>query len=105
MASDSSSVQDEEMQGVDLDLDAAENEDGGLGDFKANAGDVTTSSIWSLDNKDDDSTKDSKDENDKSADEKKDDDATANDEDELEKPSFLRRFKRNKTDKKQEKTD
>ena len=95
---------------VDMDLDAAENEDGGLGSFKP---EKEAPSIWSLDN-DKSDAKDDKDKKDESQDKKPaevSDDAKADPkaaektEDELEKPSFLRRLKRNKAPKKQESTD
>lgn len=95
----SPSINDDDIQGVDMDLDTAENEDGGFGEFKA--GDVTTPSIWALDEDKKENDTDSL-----SDDEKKADDGRENsDDDELEKPSFLRRFKRNKSEKTQDKTD
>ncbi len=94
------------MQDVDMELDT-ESDSNGLGEFK-NEG--KSSSIWSIDHnsEDDEDTKDSG-----STDEEKEDDDNASDDkkeeksedEELEKPSFLRRFKRNKTEKTQEKTD
>jgi cell division protein FtsZ len=101
---------DDDMNTVDMDLESAENEDGGLGDFKRDK-DSTVPSIWSLDAdaqadeiaKQNEKDKSEEDNNDKSEDNEKDDDKSNEDsenpEDELEKPSFLRRFKRNKNDK------
>jgi cell division protein FtsZ len=101
---------DDDMNTVDMDLESAENEDGGLGDFKRDK-DSTVPSIWSLDAdaqadevaKQNEKDKSEEDSNDKSEDDEKDDDKSNEDsenpEDELEKPSFLRRFKRNKNDK------
>jgi cell division protein FtsZ len=101
---------DDDMNTVDMDLESAENEDGGLGDFKRDK-DSAVPSIWSLDAdaqadeiaKQNEKDKSEEDNNDKSEDNEKDDDKSNEDsenpEDELEKPSFLRRFKRNKNDK------
>jgi cell division protein FtsZ len=112
-----SDIAEDDINSVDMDLESAENEDGGLGDFKRDS-DSSAPSIWSLDsNHDDDSSKDkdsdskSSDSSDKSSDDSdKDSDAKDSDdskdlEDELEKPSFLRRFKRNKSEKTQDTTD
>lgn len=108
--SESSDIGEDDINTVDMDLDVAENEDGGLGDFKRDK-DSVAPSIWSLDSdsgpsedkKDEDESNDSdsikKDEDDKSNDEKSDKSDGENTEDELDKPSFLRRFKRNKNDK------
>lgn len=122
-SSPNSSVKDlaeDDMNTVDMDLESAENEDGGLGDFKRDKD--STPSIWSLDAdaqaneiKDDSTTssddesktdavsdssvtnpKDTKDDKSNDKDDKED---SKDSEDELEKPSFLRRFKRNKNDK------
>lgn len=111
-SSDSSDIEEDDINTVDMDLDAAENEDGGLGDFKRDK-DSAAPSIWSLDSdsgpsddkKDDDDSNDSdsatkKDDDDSSEDDKSSDKSDGeNTEDELDKPSFLRRFKRNKNDK------
>ena len=101
----SSGTLQDDIQSVDLDLDEAENEDGGLGDFKPNSEESATPSIWSLDDANDEeetSKDDSKDDKDDKSSSEKDDDK---DDEELEKPSFLRRFKRNKNEKTQDKTD
>ncbi len=93
-----------DIQDVDMDLESAQNEDGGLGDFKHDKD--TTPSIWSLDTKagdDDNSSDDSQSETSATDSDKNENKDSA--EDELDKPSFLRRFKRNKNDKDQEKTD
>ncbi len=97
-----SSVADEDMTDVNMDLDVKD-ESAGLGEFKP---DKQAPSIWSLDNTEDStddnskSTSDSDSESSTSKTESEDsENATQNDDDELEKPSFLRRFKRNKSDK------
>ncbi len=89
---------DEDISGVDMDLDK-ENEDGGLGEFKPDSG---APSIWSLDSNGDSESDDKKDD-DKSEEtsENKSDSDEGNQDDELDKPSFLRRLKRNKNDKKE----
>jgi len=98
---------DDDISGVDMDLEPAEEKEG-LGEFKPGE---EALSIWSLDAKSsDEKVKDSTDSPDK---EDKDteennidgDSAKKEQEEELAKPSFLRRFKRNKTNKAQEKTD
>ncbi len=94
---------DEDMTDVDMDLDK-ENEDGGLGEFKPESG---TPSIWSLDTNGDNNSSDDKDKDQDSDSENlnsKSESSDSNDDsqdDELEKPSFLRRLKRNKNDKKE----
>ncbi|MFT4532365.1 MAG: cell division protein FtsZ [Candidatus Saccharimonadales bacterium] len=101
---------DSDISSVDMDLDSSENADGGLGDFKP---DSDAPSIWSLDSaksSDDESSSDSDSSDDDQDKDKKfpEDDSEKDEEnsdEELEKPSFLRRFKRNKTEKTQEKTD
>lgn len=94
---------EDEMNEVDMDLESAENEDGGLGDFKRDS-ESSAPSIWSLDNKteekdSDSEDKDSEDKDSDKSEESKTSDDDSDSEDELEKPSFLRRFKRNKNDK------
>jgi cell division protein FtsZ len=108
-ATESSDIGEDDINTVDMDLDAAENEDGGLGDFKRDKDSTSAPSIWSLDSdagseddkKDKENSDDSsdKDKDDSSDDEKSDKSDGENTEDELDKPSFLRRFKRNKNDK------
>ena len=103
-----SSLQDD-IQNVDLDLDSA-NEDGGLGDFGDGSSEVTGASIWSLDSEEDSSSDEDPKNKDNSeaqdeADKKAQDSVSTDEEDELEKPSFLRRFKRNKSEKTQDSTD
>ncbi len=103
-----------DMQDVDMDLDT-ESDASTLGSLN-DKDESSVPSIWSMDGAtahddkpeedatDEDSKKDSKDKSSffslshKSSD-------SEHDEDELEKPSFLRRFKRNKNDKTQEKTE
>ncbi len=99
---------DEEVSDVDMDLEPV-NEEGGLGEFKP---EKEAPSIWSLDSEDskdsEDNTDEQKDKSDDTGSDSEDSDDDKKDqldEEELEKPSFLRRFKRNKSDKKQEKTD
>jgi cell division protein FtsZ len=98
----SDSDADEDISSVDMDLDK-ENEDGGLGDFKPES--TSAASIWSIDStldeqKPEDSSKDGSGEEPESTNsEKTDDEEQKTDDDELDKPSFLRRFKRNKNDK------
>lgn len=93
---------DDEIGNVDMELD--KDEDNGLGEFKPES---SSTSIWSLDSSKDDAdnsdsvgseddNKDSKPEDDKQQSHEKDENDADN---ELEKPSFLRRFKRNKNDK------
>jgi cell division protein FtsZ len=105
---------EDDINTVDMDLESAENEDGGLGDFKRDK-DSSAPSIWSLDsdvnnNHEEKSIKDEVSENKSFKDDDKDSSKDAdsdtnsksddeNTEDELDKPSFLRRFKRNKNDK------
>jgi len=109
--SHSSDIAEDDINSVDMDLEAAENEDGGLGDFKREK-ESSNPSIWSLDaaksddqendtNQDDSSVNKESDESNNSSTEN----GSVDIEDELEKPSFLRRFKRNKNEKTQEKTD
>ena len=106
-----SDIAEDDMNDVDMDLESAENEDGGLGDFKRDTD--AAPSIWSLDSKteeensSDDKDNDSSEKEDKhtSEDKHKDEAIELSIEDELDKPSFLRRFKRNKNEKTQEKTD
>ena len=114
----SSDIAEADINSVDMDLESAENEDGGLGDFKRDS-DSTSPSIWSLDSKHDDDDSSDSGSTDKSSNDGKDSsksdnkssgsDNSDNDskdiEDELDKPSFLRRFKRNKSDKTQDSTD
>ena len=98
---DFSAVADEEMTNVDMDLDKTSDSD--LGEFKP---EKSTPSIWSLDN--DENNDENNNENssvnqsDASQSDKENSDNdtdTTPDEDELEKPSFLRRLRRNKNDK------
>ena len=88
---------DVDMQDVDMDLDS-EAQSATLGDLDSKD-DNEIPSIWSMDH---DSDSDSDDKTDSAP---KSNDDENSDHDELEKPSFLRRFKRNKTEKSQEKTD
>jgi len=103
-------IAEDDMNDVDMDLESAENEDGGLGDFKRDKD--AAPSIWSLDAKaeaeqDERTDEESKNTDDDSSDKEKSDQDSQplSIEDELDKPSFLRRFKRNKNGKTQEKTD
>ncbi len=78
---------DETMQDINMDLDSHHNNDStGSEEFHK---EPTIPNIWALDGEEDSETKDSKDE-DKAADD---------DDQELEKPSFLRRFKKSRDDK------
>ena len=85
------------MQDVDMDLDS-ESHSASLGDLDSKD-DSEIPSIWSMDH---DAGSDSEEDSDSTP--KADNDENS-DNDELEKPSFLRRFKRNKSEKSQEKTD
>lgn len=98
--SNSSPAQDVDMQDVDMDLDN-EPTTPVLGDLTGKSEEVP--SIWSMDHSDDSH----KDEEDNKSDDKKDAVSMSENEkdEELEKPSFLRRFRRNKNEKQQEKTD
>lgn len=86
-----------DMQDVDMDLDS-EPKSASLGNLDSKD-DNEIPSIWSMDH---DSETESDDESDSPS---KSGDDENSDNDELEKPSFLRRFKRNKTEKSQEKTE
>lgn len=86
---------DVDMQDVDMDLDSEANS-ATLGNLDSKD-DNEIPSIWSMDH-------DSNSEDNSDNSQKPNDDENS-DTDELEKPSFLRRFKRNKTEKSQEKTD
>ncbi len=109
--SHTSDIAEDDMNDVDMDLESAQNADGGLGDFKRD-NDSAAPSIWSLDTKADEDEEVTA-ETEKTPDADSDDDKHKDDnessllsiEDELDKPSFLRRFKRNKNAKTQEKTD
>lgn len=108
--SHTSDIAEDDMNDVDMDLESAQNADGGLGDFKRD-NDSVAPSIWSLDSKADEDEEVAA-EGDKSTDEDSsdkdkhiDEASSLSIEDELDKPSFLRRFKRNKNAKTQEKTD
>ncbi|MCA9323725.1 cell division protein FtsZ [Candidatus Saccharibacteria bacterium] len=100
----SSTADDVDMHDVDMDLDS-EPLTSSLGDLDNKADDVP--SIWSMDS--DTNTEMSEDSNVDSQEAKSVDEAdqagNSTEDDELEKPSFLRRFKRNKSDKTQEKTE
>lgn len=86
---------DVDMQDVDMDLDS-EPHSASLGDLDSKD-DNEIPSIWSMDH--------DSDSEDKSDDAPKSNDDENTEHDELEKPSFLRRFKRNKTEKAQENTE
>ncbi len=86
---------DDDISEVDMDLDSHDSAPD-LGEFKPEK--QSAPSIWSLDHSDD-STDDNKEKDDDKKSEVYDKNS---DDDELEKPSFLRRFKRNKNDKTQE---
>jgi hypothetical protein len=104
-----------DMQDVDMDLDSEHPTDT-LGKLDNSHEENKPSSIWSMEAEnhesiDEETEKDEHEEDPKHTEDKtgffrsvKSPD-TLHDEDELEKPSFLRRFKRNKTDKSQEKTE
>ena len=91
---------DVDMHDVDMNLDS-ESHSASLGDL-GSKDDNEIPSIWSMDH---DSANDHSDSEDDSDNKPKDNDDENSDNDELEKPSFLRRFKRNKSEKSQEKTD
>ncbi|MBP6962342.1 cell division protein FtsZ [Candidatus Saccharibacteria bacterium] len=93
----SNRADDVDMQDVDMDLDS-ESHSASLGDLDSKD-DSEIPSIWSMDH---DAGSDSEEDSDSTP--KADNDENS-DNDELEKPSFLRRFKRNKSEKSQEKTD
>jgi len=86
-----------DMQDVDMDLDSTSSS-ASLGDLDSKH-DNEIPSIWSMDHESNSDSNDDSEDSQKSATEEN------SDNDELEKPSFLRRFKRNKTEKTQEKTD
>lgn len=98
---DYNAVADDEITNVDMDLDNTTDSDG-LGEFKP---EKSSPSIWSLDNTEDTSdlttntTDTDKDDKDTKSSDNDTDAANTPDEDELEKPSFLRRLRRNKNDK------
>ena len=105
---------DVDMQDVDMDLDSDHPSDT-LGTLDNSHEENKATSIWSMDTESQDTPDDEADKE-TSQDEAKNEDKTGffrsvkspdslHDEDELEKPSFLRRFKRNKTDKSQENTE
>lgn len=96
----STTNEDVDMQDVDMDLDS-EPVTSSLGDLDNKHDDIP--SMWSMDSNDKDS-EESNEDNEKDKKENSDND-DSNKEDELEKPSFLRRFKRNKNEKTQEKTE
>lgn len=113
---------DDDMQGVDMDLDTKAPTDS-LGDLNSKDESSDQPSIWSMNNPEKDSALTDKDEKSDKKDSKDDKkskkksafgldgnkegvlDSEASEEDELEKPSFLRRFKKSKTEKKQDITD
>lgn len=90
---------DDDMSTVDMDLDSQDSA-ADLGEFKPEK--QSAPSIWSLDHNEEKEDADETPKEDKDSSNSSDDNETVPDEDELEKPSFLRRFKRNKTDKTQE---
>ncbi len=109
------SPEDTDMQDVDMNLDSEPTQTSSLGDL-SDKDDDSKASIWSMDNpskEDMQSDKeiektdfDNKDKDDKALN-KSEEKQLKNDDndDELEKPSFLRRFKKNKDKKKQDITD
>lgn len=101
----SSSQNDIDMGDVDMDLDS-ETPVATLGDLDSKSDDVP--SIWSMDtdttDNEEDVDKKAKKDKDKKKEDLDDSDDSEKDE-ELDKPSFLRRFKRNKDSKTQEKTE
>lgn len=118
--SSSIDTHDMDMQDVDMDLDN-DHPSETLGALNNSHEENKPTSIWSMDADNHDSSPQNEDDNSnedagKNEEPKQEDDKTGffrsvkspdtlHDEDELEKPSFLRRFKRNKTDKSQEKTE
>jgi cell division protein FtsZ len=112
------SIDSKTIESLDMDLDS-ETKGGDKEDFSDLSKEISTSNIWGSDDTEDDDTENhvlansqaigSMGDNSKSSGDspKKviSDEETQKTEDELDKPSFLRRFKRNKKEKDQEKTD
>lgn len=90
------SPNDDDLADLDTDLDT-NSEDTNLGDFKPESS--ATPSIWTMDG---DDTKEDKEEVDSKQDKNQEESEPKDSEDELDKPSFLRRFKRNKNKENQE---
>lgn len=99
---ESTEPNEDDMAELNTDLDMKDEETSGLGEFKP---EKSTPSIWTMDtdetsgDKENESTNESEDKKDEES--KKESDEK-DDEDELDKPSFLRRFKRNKSKENQE---
>ncbi len=104
-----------DMQDVDMDLDS-EHPAETLGNLDNSHEENKATSIWSMDTENHEQADDTEEKTPEEDEPKHEEDKTGffrsvkspdtlHDEDELEKPSFLRRFKRNKTDKSQEKTE
>jgi cell division protein FtsZ len=107
---DNHDASDEDLSGVDMEL-SDDHVVQTLGDLTADD-DTKTPSIWSMEHsqKDEDTKEESSVEktitkDDVTDDSKNSDDKDSDKTDELEKPSFLRRFKKNKTEKTQAETD
>lgn len=100
---EANNVADDDIKDVDMELDK-ETKEGDLGEFKPESG---TASIWSLDSEasHDDSDTTGADVDTDSIEPAESSEGKDEQSEELDKPSFLRRFKRNKSAKKQEKTD
>jgi cell division protein FtsZ len=113
----SSAKDDEDMQDVDMNLDSDTGPASSLGELN-DKDENNSASIWSMDTSTDEDSKKINDE-DNELDESNEDDENkyrktndknnvenkGEDDDELEKPSFLRRFKKHKTKNKQETTE
>lgn len=108
-----SQKEDADIQDVDMDLESdatVSSSDASLGEL--NDKEDTGPSIWSMDSQKEDTddeksdnAKSKKDEVKKSDDDDKNSDEQSDEESELDKPSFLRRFKKNKTKKTQDETE
>lgn len=92
-------IAESEMSNVDMDLEDGEKEDKTLGEFKNEA----TPSIWTLDKSEEEDVANSAEP--ATTPDSSDADTESSDEHELDKPSFLRRFKRNKPPKNQDSSD
>jgi cell division protein FtsZ len=103
VSQNTSNNDDVDMQDVDMDLDK-EAPAATLGSLDSNEEEVP--SIWSMDTDENQSKEEADDDKKEAEDSKKNNSGEElEDQDELEKPSFLRRFKRNKSEKSQEKTE
>lgn len=90
---------EDDMAELNTDLDLDSDESAGLGEFKP---EKSSPSIWTMDSDETNEPSDDAKNDDDKKDESSDDDSKDSDENELDKPSFLRRFKRNKSKENQE---